>query len=400
MVVPAKPGSSNSGLLEIKPGAGTATHKAASKNAAATDQYWLNYYKTHEEEPKDLREKVSLLNVNKKTQDVEGALKGYLTYHSKNAEPWMYEALALAIKMNKGKDSDIQAALGHAADLAEASQNPNYLVSVADLMFIHGYDQRVGKLLDQAMAKIPHRGEPMIMSINLAQRTKDPKRMATSVDRLLSLGWPGIDDQIRRDARQQVETLTKSLRDEGQSEEAETLTQRLNDSETRDLFVRLTWSGDADLDLAVDEPLGATAHYQTPRTVFGGSIVRNGYGKHPEEVYVCPRGFDGKYTIRVETIYNNPEKPALQATIEVFTHEGASDEKKETKTINLSKSPAPFVVTLKGGRRKEVLPFLAPTPIPTPVVASPKKPEATKAQAKTPAAPKAARPDQGKGKPR
>ena len=79
-------------------------------------------------------------------------------------------------------------------------------------------------------------------------------------------------------------------------------------SEARDLFIRLTWTGDADFDLAVDEPLGATATYLTPRTVFGGSIVKNGYGRHPEEVYVCPRGFDGDYTIKVETIYNNPDK--------------------------------------------------------------------------------------------
>ena len=54
------------------------------------------------------------------------------------------------------------------------------------------------------------------------------------------------------------------------------------------MFVRLTWDGDADFDLIVDEPLGATASYQTPRTVFGGSMIKNGYGSHPEEVYVCP----------------------------------------------------------------------------------------------------------------
>ena len=30
-----------------------------------------------------------------------------------------------------------------------------------------------------------------MMSINLAQKTKDPKRMGDAVERLLSLGWPG-----------------------------------------------------------------------------------------------------------------------------------------------------------------------------------------------------------------
>ena len=137
---------------------------------------------------------------------------------------------------------------------------------------------------------------------------------------------------------------------------------RLPDSEARDLFIRLTWTGDADFDMAVAEPLGATATYLTPRTVFGGSIVKNGYGRHPEEVYVCPRGFDGDYSIKVEPIYNNPEKPATHGTLEVITHEGTAEESKQTHTIKLGgKAPPPIVVTLKGGRRKVVLPLLVPS---------------------------------------
>ena len=116
---------------------------------------------------------------------------------------------------------------------------------------------------------------------------------------------------------------------------------RLPDSEARDLFIRLTWTGDADFDMAVAEPLGATATYLTPRTVFGGSIVKNGYGRHPEEVYVSPRGFDGDYAIKIETIYNNPEKPATHGTLEVITHEGTPQESKQTHTVSLGgKTPA------------------------------------------------------------
>ena len=43
-----------------------------------------------------------------------------------------------------------------------------------------------------------------------------------------------------------------------------------------------------------------------PRTVFGGALIKNGYGIHPEEIYVCPRGFNGKYTIRVSNIWADP----------------------------------------------------------------------------------------------
>ena len=50
------------------------------------------------------------------------------------------------------------------------------------------------------MEKVPHRVEPLLMSINLAQKTKDPKRMADAIEKLLALGWPG-DDDVRGDAR-------------------------------------------------------------------------------------------------------------------------------------------------------------------------------------------------------
>lgn len=391
----AKPGQdpATKDLIPIPSGAPRTTPK---KKAVSTPEYWMNYYKTHDEKASDLKDKITILNINKKTRDVEWILRGYLTHRNKDAEFWMYEALALAIKINRGSDKEFKTYLGYAADMAERTGNPNHLVSVADMLYLNGQYARVGKLVDMAAEKVPHRAEPLMMSINLAQRTRDPKRMAASIDRLLALGWPGVDDAMRADARKQAETLAKTLREEQRQAEADTLLASLPASEARDLFVRLTWSGDADLDLVVDEPLGATARYSTPRTVFGGSIIKNGYGTHPEEVYVCPRAFDGNYAIRVETVYNNPEKPALQATLEIITHEGTPKERKETKTITLGKAPEMVGVPLKDGRRKVALPFLSPAAIlPPPSVATGTKPKSPTASGPNALKTKGAKPATG-----
>ena len=344
----------------------------------------MDFYKTHEVEAGEkgiekVRFNVTQLNIAKKYRDVRAVLVGFLTYHADRAEPWMYEALALSIKMNKGDDKDVKTALGYAADLAVKTRNPNHLVSVADMMLLQG-----GPLLDQATELVPHRGEPMVMSINLARLTKDPVRMARSVDMLLSQGWPGMDEAVRDDATKQVEKLAKTLREEGRESEADTLLASLPDAKARDLFVRLRWVGDAGLDLAVEEPLGATACFATPRTVFGGSIVKDGYGNRPEDVYVCPRAFDGVYTIRVETAYNNDKKPATEATLEVITHEGTPEEHKEVHKIPLTKSPAPVKVTLTGGRRKRALPFVSVNAMIPPPAAKPKGALTAKGEAKTP----------------
>jgi hypothetical protein len=304
---------------------------------------------------------------------------------------WMYEALAMSIEINRGAAADVKTALNFAADLAERSGNPNHLVSAADKLFIKGYFERVGPLLDQAMGRIPHRYEPIMMSIYLAQKTKDPKRMSLAVDRLLSLGWPGRDEYFRLEAANQVETLEKTLREENRAPEADVLRAELAKSEARDLFVRLTWDGDADFDLVVDEPLGATASYQTPRTVFGGSVVKNGYGNHPEEVYVCPRAFDGDYKVRVSTIWTNPSKPVTRLTLEAITHEGTGQEKKQSHDLSPDTPDKPIAVHLSGGRRKSVLPYVDPVAalMSSPAAGARKPPNATEKTKPAPSKPAA-----------
>jgi hypothetical protein len=335
------------------------------KSSAKTDPYafWLHYYRTKDKkriEPERLRAMVQLLNQGGKIRDVHAALLGYLQNHRDKAEYWMYEALALAIAMNHGPPADVKTAFNYAADLAQRAHNPNYLVSVADNMMMQECYDRVGALLDEAAAKIPHRAEPLVMSINLAQKTKDLRRMGESIDRLLSLGWPGQDEYMRLESRNQAEILAKAAREEGRGSEADALLAQLTNAEARDLFIRLTWDGDADFDLTIAEPLGATASYQTPRTVFGGSVIKNGYGSHPEEVYVCPRAFDGDYTIRVVLIWTNPAKPVTRLTLEAITHEGTAQEKKQVFNLVPDQPGKPMVVHLTGGRRKSVLPYIDP----------------------------------------
>ncbi len=378
LIKPAKPGSTTRSLIPIVPGPGSST---AGRPSGKSDPYkfWADYYRTHDESAGQLRETLRLLNTSKKFVDVHAVLMGYLTQRSKNVEPWMYEALAMAIEMLHGKAEDIKVALNYAADLAQRTHNPNHLVSVADKMLLKGQYDRVGALLDEAVAKVPHRSEPLWMSILLAQKTKDPKRLGDSIDRLLSLGWPGNDDNVRAEARTQAEKLATTLREEQRTAEADALLARLPEAEARDVVIRLTWDGDADYDMIVQEPLGAFAQYTTPRTVFGGSIIKNGYGKHPEEVYVCPRGFDGDYTVRISMVYADPKKPPTRLTLETITHEGTPGEKKETRTLRPDDPQArPAVVTLNGGRRKLVLPFVDPVA------------EAAKAQAEAAAAPRTA----------
>lgn len=368
----------------IKPPA--AATKAADKARAANaanynpDKFWADYFKTSDEAPSQVYEVVIQLMNAKKSDDAEAAIKAYIAAKPKQAESWMYRWLVILLEKRKQPQAEVHRALGYAAFLAKRGRNYNDLYQVADMLLVRNLTGPVGEgpgqttaaeLLDIAAQVDPTHGYAPMMSVNLAVLTKDPKRLTQSVDQLLALGWPGNDEQMRKNARKQAEVLAKSLRDDGRAEEADALLAHLPEVEARDLYLRLTWKGEADIDLTVTEPLGAVASFNNPRTVFGGAIVKNGYGNHPEEIYVCPRGFSGDYTAKVEVIYNDPAKPVAEATLEVIQHEGTAEESRQTHTINLA-DPKPVVIALKDGRRQAVLPYMPPperpalVPIPKP----------------------------------
>ena len=337
--------------------------------------FWDNYFRTHDETAVDLLETVSHLGHARKFDQVEGAIRGFLRHRGQHVEPWMYESLAVALDLNKRGPDQVRTALGYAAWMASRSNNPDQLVLVADLLLSRGIHEPLdvpingrtfqvgaGALLDRAIQIAPHLPAAPMMAVNLGRWSKDPARMGKALEDLLSLGWPDADARVRFQVRREVEALAKDLRQEGRAEEADALLARLAESEGRDLFIRLSWEGDADLDLLVREPLGAIASHRTRRTVFGGALIEEGVGRtHAEEVYSCPRGFDGDYTIQVDPIYNDPDAPIAAATLEIITHEGRPAERKESRTVDL-KHPGPIVVHLADGRRKTVLPFLSPAP--------------------------------------
>jgi hypothetical protein len=301
--------------------------------------------------------------------EVEQVLSAYLKYHGTRAEPWMYLLLAVTYEVNGRSALSVKTALGWAGFLARKQNDPFTLIQVADVLMLRDITElplptqappvRTGELLDQAHEKAPHRYEPILLSMLLAEKTNDPERMARTAENLLSLGWPGYDELWRSETHRRVEAMAAKLEREGRADAAKLLRGRLDASEPRDVFLRLSWKGDAGLELSVKEPLGATATVAEPRTVFGGAIVKAGRGKHPESEYTCPQGFSGVYEVGIETLYNNSKDSARDVKLDVILHEGTDHEIHETRDVNLSSSE-PIRVTLEGGRRSKVLPFSAP----------------------------------------
>ena len=85
-------------------------------------------------------------------------------------------------------------------------------------------------MIDVSAKKVPHRIEPLMMSVNLALKTKDPSGWATrsrGCSRSAGRAGQANDDTIRKEAGKQVEALAKPLREDGRNEEADALLARL-----------------------------------------------------------------------------------------------------------------------------------------------------------------------------
>ena len=362
------------------------------------------YKKTNHPEPGRLLGTVSLWAQVGDTQQIEAALVGYLRHHADLAEPWMYEMLAETMEFNKASPKAVKTALDYAATLAvrKADNDPNGLTSVAVLMIKRKLYDRVGELLDLAMKKSPFTLRPLILSAEYAKQIEDPKRMVDTLDRLLSLGWPPNDPGVRNEAQKYLNTMADDLRDNGRKDEADKLLSRWRDLSSRDVFIRLSWIGDADLDLAVTDPLGMVAKHDSPGTVAGGVIAQDGRGRvRTEEIYVCPRSFDGEYSVLVVPIYTDPVRPITRATLEIITHEGAKDERRVPYSIRLDRPIKPITFSLKGGRRTQALPYAVKPPIGAnvtdktkdkPKTAAPKTAKPSSPAAKKPSSPAAKKP--------
>ncbi len=100
----------------------------------------------------------------------------------------------------------------------------------------------------------PFRPEPYALGLASAKRLDDIDGIRWATLGILSQAWPedqsGVEDRALRLAKATVDRL----REAGQGDEADELEKDIEDARLRDVTATVTWTGDADVDLMVQEP--------------------------------------------------------------------------------------------------------------------------------------------------
>jgi hypothetical protein len=316
---------------------------------------WQKYFATHEPDAAAVREAVRRLKDTKRLDHVI-ALIGAALRHGQ-AQPWMYEAMTIAMLAEGRSKEEIERAVMSAADFVEGS---------ADLMYLGVYLTRIG--LDRRALAVfrqvaeiePLRPEPYMHGLEAAQRLNDLEGKQWATLGILSQAWTNdLAEVWKKGLRVAGDTLDQ-LRAEKRTAEAKQFEAALDEAVRRDCVAIVSWTGDADVDLLVEEPSGTICSVRNPRTSAGGVMLGDGFSRFGRdssegyhEVYVCPKGFDGKYRLLARRVWG--KVTAGKVSVEVCTHYRGKNAVRICKRIPLENDEALVVFDLKDGRRKEQL---------------------------------------------
>ncbi len=314
---------------------------------------WNDYFAANTPDPAAVRAVVRDRMHERKFAEVTAIVQGAL--RNQQTQPWMYEALAIALQAEKRPADEIERTLLSAADFA---QGPDELMRLAEYLQKAGYDARALDLYEQVARVVPLNPEPSVRGLRLAQRLSDTGGIRWATLGILSQAWTADQSEIWDQARRAAMSLLTRLESEEDKSAHAAYKKQLDEALSRDVVVIVSWTGDADIDLIVEEPTKTACSFRAPRTAGGGvllgdtlrSAVKDKDAKM-QEVYVCPRGFAGEYKVVLHRVWG--KLAGGKATVEVFKNFGTPEAKYESSQVELAEKPALILFNVEKGRREE-----------------------------------------------
>lgn len=271
----------------------------------------------------------------------------------------MYDVLALSMEIVGRPRKEIQRVLLSRIDFS-AADVPSMVYSAAYLSRFNA-DEQALKLYQQASELQPARPEPYIMGLRLAEKLKDPEAILWAATGILTHVWVKDHQAQHEKALNALANLEQSLNQSGRKAEAARVVSERKQALERDLKLELTWNGDGDLDLIVEEPRGTVCSFEAPITAGGGVLLNDGYGPKQEnciEEYLCASGFPGTYVVRVRYVSGNIV--GQRARLKVTRYQGSDHPIVQSMIVPLAKDDQIIRIDLKKGRRDKKSAVMSP----------------------------------------
>ncbi len=274
---------------------------------------------------------------------------------SGHVQPWMYHAYAISLRGTGADIQEIERAYLSAVDFADT---PDEILIVAEQLRRIGCDASALRLCRDVTAAQPYRREAFVMGLRLAEKLDDLEAMQWACKGILSQAWPRGSEKVEADARLLARATHQALVQQGKKDDAAKFLNSLKEATSHDLVVRVSWTGDADIDIAVEEPSGTVSSAQTPYAAGGGTFLGDGFpgleskeeGGVLSETYLCPQGYSGVYRVLVRRVWGNVTSGHV--TIDILSDVGRPSQRYIRKQIELTEKDALVKVEVKEGTRK------------------------------------------------
>jgi hypothetical protein len=261
-------------------------------------------------------------------------------------EPYVYEALSIALKETGGSKEEIERADLSSIDLQPLDAN-GYLKASQTMTESKRYEYALA-FCQRASSLEPNMPQSYAEALDIAEAAKDATGMTWAAQHLLLRDWPINNQELHDKAKTKLDSLAKSLTAEKRLAEAEKLTSAAGKSRERDLVIRANWGGTADVDLKVKEPSGSVCSCINRQTVGGGILIGDNLSEPNSESYVAAQAFSGVYEISVDRVWGTPVGDKVQ--IQIVYNQGTPRERTQVETITL-KDNKPVKISLDEGRR-------------------------------------------------
>lgn len=339
---------------------------AGQSQAAAWDAWYANWKKKLPQDEagvatataeleSDLRETARRLVAEGKYSDSVAAIEAAI--RNGTPRPWMYEAMSVAMQAAGSLPAELERALMSAADLG--SGEIEHFMYLAHYMTRVGLDQRALKMFREVAEMDSSRTDALIAAMATAERLKDEDAIRWATVAVLSQEWTRQEDAVRQQAFRQAQATLAKLRKEN-PEKAAAFQSELDKALARDVLVRVTWTGDADVDMSVLEPSGTVCSFRQPRTTGGGVILGDTFSRDDvasaegySETYVCPQAYAGKYQLMLRKVWG--KVTSNQVKVEVITQYRTKQQHIAPMTVELADGTNAIQFEIEKGRRVEPL---------------------------------------------
>lgn len=323
---------------------------ALDRPGVPLDELWDDWFTASSPAPDQLRRIVVQLHTRNRHDHVVAAIEAALIHG--HAQPWMYEVLALSMRIVGRPREDVERVLLSQVDVIN--------VDVPGMLFVAAYLTRINargpalRMYRQVSKLEPTRPDPYLLGLKLARNLKDYDGLLWATTGILNTGWVKNHKARQQEADDAATDAIRELREQGRDEEADAFAAAIAEAHRRDLVIRLTWAGEGDLDLYVEEPEGTVCSCENPQTPAGGVLVHDGYGPDQDnchEDYVAALAVAGTYRVRVKHVRGNIV--GRRAVLEVLRYAGSDQATRKTFTVVFDEAEKVIRLSLQHGRRNK-----------------------------------------------